>query len=193
MNPERCAEVDRPRFIKSHAPFRFQYPQVIYIVRDGRDVAVSYYHHHIRKGWIDSETPFSSFLKKFNKGELDDFGIWGEHVTTWIKQANQLLLVRYEDLQEDAETELRRVLNFAELEVEETAVKSAVEASAFENMRRKEEDHREKTGLPDGDPTKKFMRKGKQGNWKKYFDEDTHEKFLDVNGEALKRIYNFRK
>ena len=35
----------RPRIIKSHEKFTKNYPRVIYLYRDGRDVMVSYYYH----------------------------------------------------------------------------------------------------------------------------------------------------
>ena len=38
--------VPRPRVIKSHEYFDLRYKRLIYIVRDPRDVAVSYFHFH---------------------------------------------------------------------------------------------------------------------------------------------------
>ena len=35
----------KPRYLKSHQYFSPQFENVVYIVRDGRDVAVSYYYH----------------------------------------------------------------------------------------------------------------------------------------------------
>ena len=35
--------LNRPRYIKSHEPYDPRYPKVIYLVRDPRDVAISYY------------------------------------------------------------------------------------------------------------------------------------------------------
>jgi hypothetical protein len=189
MNPQHCAEVDRPRVIKSHAPYRPQYSNVVYVVRDGRDVAVSSYHHCIRKGRIESDIPFRAFLEMFNEGKIDDYGIWGEHVTNWIENAKSLLLVRYEDLQEDAETELRRVLEFAGVELREKAITSAVEASSFENMKETEEKERNRIDrLKDDEPTKQFMRKGQAGEWREYFDDQMNRRFLGVHETALLQL-----
>ncbi len=190
MNPEHCANVNRPRFIKSHAPYRPQYSNIVYIVRDGRDVAVSYYYHCIRNDQIGPDTPFRSFVEMFNEGEVDDFGVWGEHVMGWIENAGSILLVRYEDLQEDAESELRRVLEFAGIEVQKKRLTSAVEASSFENMKKTEVKERE-LGRIENTQDKKvkwFMRKGETKEWKSKFDKKMVNLFNNVHENALDNL-----
>ena len=59
----------RPRVLKSHESFQPHYPSVIYIVRDPRDVAVSYYHHAMKWGNVTTiirwKTSFrDSFARK---------------------------------------------------------------------------------------------------------------------------------
>src|SRR5437868_14217489 len=45
FNPDhRMRRLPRPRILKSHECFQPHYRQIIYIVRDPRDVAVSFYH-----------------------------------------------------------------------------------------------------------------------------------------------------
>jgi hypothetical protein len=193
MNPEYCSEIERPRFIKSHAPFEPDYSNVIYIVRDGRDVAVSYYHHSLRKGHIEPKVDFADFLELFNQGDVDGFGIWSEHVTSWLNQDEvPVLLVRYEDLLKDAEQELMRILEFAGVKIEIDRVKSAVEASKFENMRKQEEKNRKKTGEPGGKKDEKFMRKGKK-NYECRFNEKQKHEFEKIHGKAKKLVENFAK
>lgn len=73
-----------PRYIKSHEPFDPRYNKVVYIVRDGRDVAVSYYYH--LKIWKNMDLDFSVYLKKFLTGRLNNYGSWRDHVHSWIQQ-----------------------------------------------------------------------------------------------------------
>jgi len=190
MNPEYCSEVERPRFIKSHSPYHPRYPNVIYIVRDGRDVAVSYYHHCLKMQNIPSDTSFSEFLGSFNAGEVDEFGTWSDHVHSWLDQgADNMILVRYEDLLNDTESEFRRVLSFTGLSVDEAALSSALEASRFENMQRQERNqHDQLDVLKDSDASKRFVRKGKHGAWKNAFEERYYEAFLDTHASALQRL-----
>jgi hypothetical protein len=186
MNPERCSAIKRPRFIKSHAPYRSQYPNAIYMVRDGRDVAVSYYHYKLRMRDIAPDTDFAEFLESFNQGRVDPFDTWSDHVQSWLDQADSLLLVRYEDLQDDAELELRRVLEFSGVDIEE-GLQSAVDASKFENMKEQEEKDRE-TVDRGSKSSERFMRKGKSGQWQDYFDGETHREFLEFHGSSLRRL-----
>src|SRR5215471_3784455 len=47
----------RPRLVKTHDYFDHRYPRTIYIARDPRDVALSYYDYHRRNSFIsDSVT-----------------------------------------------------------------------------------------------------------------------------------------
>jgi len=190
-NPNRCSEVDRPRFIKSHSYYKSLYPNVVYIVRDGRDVAVSYYHYNVKQGDIQPNMSFSKFLRAFNQGDIDPFGVWGEHVLKWIRKTSgdDLLLVQYEDMLEDSSRELKRVLSFVGMEIQDKAVNQASEASSFDNMRESEKAHHDKAlGLDDSDSSRRFIRKGERGDWRNFFNEYCHERFLRVHGEALRRM-----
>jgi hypothetical protein len=194
MNPDRCKEIDRPRFIKSHAPFQPQYPKVIYIVRDARDVAVSYYYHALKHRSIEESTSFESFVDDFNNGAVDSFGTWSNHVSSWLdgKDEDQLLLVRYESMLDDSARELSRVLSFSGIDIDEAAVESAAEASDFKNMQRQEkEQYSEVDVLPKSDSSKRFLRSGKRGDWEAHFSEELLHSFLSKHGDALNRLgYN---
>jgi len=139
---------------------------------------------------VPSDTSFSEFLESFNAGEVDAFGTWSNHVHSWLnREGDNLLLVRYEDLLDDAEHELRRVLSFTDMPVDEPALTSAVEASRFENMQRQERNqHDQLDVLKDSDASKRFVRKGKHGAWKNAFEERYYEAFLDTHASALQRL-----
>jgi len=58
FNPDRFMRaLQRPRLLKSHESFQPHYPHVIYIVRDPRDVAISFYHHNVKAGIFPTTTP----------------------------------------------------------------------------------------------------------------------------------------
>ncbi|MGH2993225.1 MAG: sulfotransferase domain-containing protein [Solirubrobacterales bacterium] len=113
---------DGGRLIKSHErpapPHGSSYRRVVYLVRDGREVAVSYYDWYLRKGLY--EGPFEGFLRLFLAGRLDGFGAWHEHVRSWLTsapaRANALLVVRYEDLLVRPTENLGRIAEFVGLD-----------------------------------------------------------------------------
>ena len=103
------------RLIKSHEPYsspqkRF-YRKAIYLIRDGRDVAVSYYYTLIRRGLYEGD--FGPFLRLFLAGDVDGYGPWHEHVRSWLEsplhEDGSLLVLRYEDMLADpADKPVRR-------------------------------------------------------------------------------------
>ncbi|PSP10727.1 MAG: hypothetical protein BRC56_01115, partial [Cyanobacteria bacterium SW_9_47_5] len=89
----------------------------------------------------------------------------------------------------DAEREFRRVLSFVGLSIDESALSSAVEASRFENMQRQErKQHDQLDVLRDSDASKRFIRKGKSGDWREEFGDQQHDRFIDSHGDALFRL-----
>lgn len=176
----------RPRYIKSHRPFSGNYPRVIYIVRDGRDVAISYFHFLNRSRESQQELSFSDFLMQFNSGRIDGFSAWSNHVNSWLDHAssNRLLLVRYEDLKADTLKELIRCLEFAQLSVDLDRAKFAVETSRFDRLQTKEI----KTLETQGSQKSLFFRKGEAGEWKSLFTEEMLKTFVARHGSALERL-----
>jgi hypothetical protein len=167
--------LSRPRFVKSHAPQLDAYPNIIYIVRDPRDVYVSRYHYQGAE-----DTDFSEFLQDGARHPRT----WAQHVTGWLqkRRPNQdLLLVHYEDLKTDAQQELRRMIRFADLPTDENRIRHAVERSSFENMKRLEGEY----GRPGKSHPNVFTRKGKKGQWTDYFSDDDLELLRTREGEAM--------
>lgn len=145
---DSAAEISRipsPRLMKSHEPFDSRYQRVIYLVRDPRDVVVSNFHYCLRMGWVPKQTTLSSFLTRFLENGWPRYGTWGEHVGSWIgargggANNEDFLVVRYEDLTANPQTELIRMAEFTNLPSDAESVGRAVDQSVFERMRRDEE------------------------------------------------------
>lgn len=131
----------RPRIIKSHECFDPRYPRVIYIVRDPRDVALSQYHYHRKCRKIDDDYPLEKFTGRFLAGETCRVGSWGENVSTWLvtrRNDPRFLLLRYEDIIEDAPRELSKIATFVGISATPERLRQAVERSSADNMRKLE-------------------------------------------------------
>lgn len=190
FNPAQVDRLADPRIIKSHYPFTPGYGRVIYLARDGRDVAVSYYFHHIKHHLVSADTCFGDFLRQFNTGSLDSYSAWGEHVNSWLDQhTGGLLLIRYEDLVADPVSVLKSVVKFVGLRCENKLIELSVERSSFKRMRELEEiQHNDFACLAGSRTDIRHVRRGQIGNWREHFDAETHQAFHQRHGEALSRL-----
>jgi hypothetical protein len=177
-----CDDLARPRFIKSHMPFVPEYPRVVYIARDGRDVAVSYFYYYMRLERLDEGTPFSRFLPEFNRGKVM-FGSWSDHVNLWLDSGlEELLVIRYEDIRADPKGELLRIVEFAGLPVDEQLADLAVEKSTFETWQSSEK----RSGADS--QARMHARSGAAGQYLELFSSAELARFTEIHGRAMARL-----
>jgi hypothetical protein len=129
-----------PRVIKSHQYFDHRYPKVIYIVRDPRDVVLSYYDFSRKARKTADDYPIENYVGDFVNGRLvsASWGTWGENVSTWVSARHnspRFLLLRYEQLLADTEVELARVASFMGICPDRQLIQCAVERSSAGRMR----------------------------------------------------------
>jgi hypothetical protein len=159
----------RPRYFKSHEGYRPNYRRVVLIVRDPRDVAVSYSHFVRKTNMLRADASMDEFMEKFLAGQIDPYGSWGENVGSWLgarRDTADFLLVRYEDMLENAEAELARIADTLRLTVTESQLRRAVENSGADRMRELEGAQRgqhkllkrSRSDIP-------FVRKARAGQW----------------------------
>lgn len=165
---------------------RYRDKKVIFLVRDPRDVVVSSYFEMSKRGQLFGRNPYESRQAVF-EGSLEEFAHRRTGgIATILKYYNiweanrhipkDFLLVRYEDMQRDAASELRRALDFIGLkEVSETTVSEAVTFASFDNMRRMEKEGRFPSGIlrpaDPNDPTSFKTRKGKVGGYEEHLSQ----------------------
>ena len=160
----------RPRILKSHEPFDARFRKVIYLVRDPRDVAVSEYHFDLKKRYIAADMTLEQFIKPFLAGETSSYGSWWEHVASWVgtRYGNpRFLLARYEDLLADPISETAKIAEFLGIHADTERIKSAVERSSADRMRKLEKEDADKwTGTKNTRQEIPFVRSAKSGGWK---------------------------
>jgi len=124
-----------PVFFKSHAGPDPQYRRVIYLLRDGRDVMVSYYHYlrALKRDPIDLLE-----LVQMRKGLFPCQ--WHEHVQRWLANPHQaeMLIVKYEDLKRNPMQELLRICAFADFTRSASALEHAIRKASFAAMQKRE-------------------------------------------------------
>jgi hypothetical protein len=141
LSKRELARMPQPRIVKSHQYFDPRYKRVIYVVRDPRDVALSQFHFHRKRGLIEDGYPPERFVARFVAGETSPYGSWGENVASWLATRQNrpgFLLLRYEDMLEDAAHELNKVASFLEIPPDAERIANAVRRSAADEMRKLE-------------------------------------------------------
>ena len=133
----------RPRYIKSHEYFDHRYPRVLYIVREPRDVALSYYNFSRKYLQIPDDYPLETYISDFVNRRLISapWGTWGENVGTWLAARQgkpDFLLVRYEDLTNDTAAELSKIADFLRVNCSSELIERSLRLSAADNMRKME-------------------------------------------------------
>jgi hypothetical protein len=170
LSKRHLAKVSRPRVLKSHQYFDPRYQQIIYVVRDPRDVALSQYHFHRKRRLIEDDYPIERFVTRFVAGETSEYGSWAENVASWLAprySRRGFLLLRYEDMMADTVAELAKVAAFLNIQADPSRIAHAVAQSSANKMRELEN---AQTGLwSSTKDTRKdvpFVRSAKAGGWK---------------------------
>ena len=180
------------RLIKSHEPYsspqkRF-YRKAIYLIRDGRDVAVSYYYTLIRRGLYDGD--FGPFLRLFLDGDVDGYSPWHEHVRSWLESPLQvdgsLLVLKYEDMLADPTDNLLAAMEFLGVPVEPERAEQTIGEYTAERMRQRERQTRFHERKQRQDIM--FVRKAKAGDWAETFTPEDERLFSEATGGLLERL-----
>ena len=182
-----------PRILKSHECFDPRYRKVIYIVRDPRDVAVSYYHHCIKMHWLSDQCSLDEFVPRFMKPEFEiNFGTWADHLLSWLgtrRDSENFLFVRYEDMIENPEAELSRVAALLNLDVGRDSLQRAVTLSSADRMRDLEKQQGEKWELiKESRKDKPFVRTAKSGGWRSALSPGSVAKIEAAWGQLMESV-----
>jgi hypothetical protein len=177
------------RLVRSHEPFRPQYRKAIYVVRDGRDVAVSMYWQ--AKRVMGMEADFSDYLELFLAGRLTGAGAWAGHVEGWLDSppfaSGNVLVARYEDMKEQPADVLRRAAAFLGVSPSDEKIAEAVEAGSMESMKDREKKSSGVAHLETGEKIP-VVRKGVVGDWSNYFSQEDKRAFWQAAGPAMRRL-----
>ncbi|KAM3821638.1 sulfotransferase 1A1-like isoform 2-T2 [Vipera latastei] len=183
---ELLNEAPRPCLIKTHLPvhllpksFWEKNCKIIYVARNAKDVAVSFYYFYKMAKLHPEPGTWEEFLEKFMDGNVS-FGSWYDHVKGWwdIREKYRILYLFYEDMKEDPEQEIRKIMEFLETPADENLVKKIAHHTSFKEM--SQNPMANYTGVPISfmDHTiSPFMRKGVAGDWKNQFTVAQNEHF----------------
>jgi len=171
-----------PMFFKTHFLPQARYRRVVYLLRDGRDAAVSLW-HYMRATTGNDQYSLHTAITSRDK----IFGVWHEHVDAWLDNPHksEFLIIKYEDLKLDAEKELAKIMDFAHLVRTKEQIAKAVADADFFKMKAKEQT--QGFDAPHWPKDKPFVRRGKVGGFRDEMDEASLILFNKISGHALRR------
>jgi len=154
----------------------------IYIVRDPRDVIVSYANwlnlsiDQIIQKIVMSDLDNLFYLKSTkNPNDLEVYSSWKIHYLSWKNGMNTIpkIIIKYEDLINDAEKTLEKLLVFLKeimnFNIDSELFKLSIENSDFKKL----QDHEKKFGFRENSERKtNFFRSGKTKQWIKILNQN---------------------
>ena len=164
----------------------------LYLVRDPRDVAISYAHH--RNTDIDVIISMMADPHHVYCGQTDRhepqfrqvIGHWSTHARGWLDQTRfPVHIMRYEDSLADTETSFVRALNFAGICASSEQIALSLAATSFERLQQHERLHgfRERSRQ-----AASFFRSGRAGDWESVLRPDQVRRLESDHGDVMARL-----
>ncbi|XP_062327270.1 sulfotransferase family 5A, member 1 [Osmerus eperlanus] len=185
-----------PRLLTTHLPYSFlgnalqgSKAKVIYVSRNPKDVAVSFYHFHKMANFLPQPGSFKDFLDRFLEGTVH-YGSWFDHVKGWTSQVDlveNFLYISYEEMWLDLRGSIEKVSTFLQRPLVDEELKRCLCHCSFSSM--KENRMVNYTLVPQDimDHSKgTFMRKGQIGDWRNTFSEEQNCHFDAVFSTKMK-------
>tara|TARA_B100000989_G_scaffold286543_1_gene255279 strand:+ start:4874 stop:5713 length:840 start_codon:yes stop_codon:yes gene_type:complete len=197
------------KFLKTHSGFvkmdGFSFTDlsnslgVIYVVRDPRDVLISFAHHN--------DETIEETSKKIKDNYIIDgdtknkipvyMGSWAFHYNSWkeFKKNDRYFLIKYEDLILNKKRNFKKILNFikkltnAQFEIQDQKIEKIIKQIEFNSLKKLEQ----KVGFKEARKDKKgnkinFFREGKTKEWQKKLDPKIRNSIEIVCEKEMKEL-----
>ena len=173
----------------------------IYIVRDPRNL-VSSISNHYSKSLKDSKdfllTPkFIAGFKKDGGLERDSIktllGTWKEHYKYWKKNNENFLLIKYEDLIKDTNSELIKIINFLKkfikIETNEIKIKNILDTTNFKYLKNLEKEGKfNENAYENINKKKEFFHLGPNNNWENILKNKIKDEIEEKLSSEMKEL-----
>lgn len=164
----------------------------VYIVRDPRDVAISFA-HHIGKSidqaidkMASTETCLGSNLGRFTPTTRQPLHTWSQHVESWLDHATPSpLLVRYEDMMADPVRQGARIARHVGFDKTMDIYEQAAQNTRFSELSKQETQSGFREVLA---PERRFFRSGKAGGWKDTLTPAQIARIEQAHGPVMRRL-----
>ncbi len=163
---------------------------VIYLLRNPLDIAVPLAHHKsssVAKMVTKMGDPTFHFVEApMHHPLVQRLSTWSGHVTSWVDEPGlRVLVVRYEDLHDDALGAFADLIRFCGLDDDPARIAKAVDFSRFERTKAQEETH---GYAGKSERASSFFRKGVVGSWRESLTPDLVDRLIADHGDVMRRF-----
>lgn len=167
-------------------------PGAVYVVRDPRDVAVSFAHHSgqtLDLSIADMADEACTLADKAGRlgSQLPQFvSSWSRHVESWLDGPDfPVLLLRYEDMIADPVAAFGSVCRFVGLDASSDLLDRAIAAGDFKTLQAQET----KKGFAERPlAAESFFRRGEAGGWRDSLTPNQAARIVADHGRAMARL-----
>ncbi|KAK3801313.1 hypothetical protein RRG08_023584 [Elysia crispata] len=196
--PEKLESQSSPRALNTHAHFELMPKEVlnkkncklIYVTRDPRDVAVSYFNHHRKLvQYYEYKGQWKDYFPLYLSGKVD-YESWFAYTRGWEQGIKdnpdlQVHVTSYEALHENTNEEVKKLAQFLGASTDETFISDVVKMTSFDSMKVSKGKNETFKGK-DQTEAPIMYRKGKVGDWKNWFTVAQSEQFDETFEQEMK-------
>ena len=184
------SDIISPRAFKTHFPYELvpgglphtTPAKYIYVMRNPKDVCVSYWHHRNFIGTYAWDEHFSEFVSIGAK-----WGGWFYHILGWWKHRDSpnILYIKYKDLKTDPLTAISTIAQFIGIQnMTDELLQNTLQKSSFSSMKADLSCNNSwlfRSGLLfEKAGSGEFIRNGEVGSWRDQFSEEQSKVFDDL-------------
>ena len=147
----------------------------IYVARNPKDVAVSFYHHDRSKAGYDGS--WDEHFTLFVQGQVM-YGSYFDHVLPWWQAAqnsDNILFLKYEEMNRDLAGGVAQIAAFINVPLTQPLLERVIAGSTFQTMATHEKTNF--TWVPQREGVPSHFRKGIVGDWRTQFTAEQSELF----------------
>jgi hypothetical protein len=177
------------RLFTSHLPlilmpdFTDKKAKYIYVARNPKDVAVSFYYHDRSKSGYDGT--WDEYFNLFIQGKVM-YGSYFDHVLPrWqaSQKTDNILFLKFEAMKHDLAGVVGQIAAFIDVPLNQTLLELVIAGSAFQAMATNEKTNF--NWIPQREGIPKHYRKGIIGDWRNQFSPEQNQIFDQIYSQKL--------
>ncbi|KAK6182405.1 hypothetical protein SNE40_010105 [Patella caerulea] len=199
LTPTLVKQIPSPRTLCTHR-YTNEMPydmvdmkcKIIQLVRNPKDVCVSYFNLALQYKSLDYDGSFSGFLSLFKDGDVP-FNSWEGNFLHWKKFKHDnpgypIHTIRYEDMKMRPVEEIKKIADFLDIVCSEKMCLDIAKATEFSKMKQQKESLENKHLSAYKSGKEIMYRKGETGDWKNYFSSAEAESFDGYYRQKLETV-----